>query len=335
MAQVGFAYDGLNDPAARSVSVSVFADRPHMRGKLREDAAAAGLVVAGTGSIASLLEGASRPLGDIVILDCPRVEAAEIAALSQLDMRAARSGTHLIVSTSMDGLDAVFACLDQSGPQILVDPSRGERVIALGRALASFANLRLRELSEEDRLMLLRLTEQVDRIAERLEGLEGAPGVALRSLNQGSIRGDDTFRVEAPPTPFLGMEDFAEGPRAGMGRFPLPEGKYLRAIIRQRQLRNRFFDPGLFADPAWDILLDLTAAHVEQVRVSVTSLCIAAAVPPTTALRWIAQMTQAGLLQRQEDEADRRRAFITLSEKALNAMARYFAQLEHDRARTG
>ena len=50
----------------------------------------------------------------------------------------------------------------------------------------------------------------------------------------------------------------------------------------QRQLRARFFDGELFADPTWDMLLDLTAARVEHTRVSVTSLCIASGVPPTT-----------------------------------------------------
>ena len=58
-------------------------------------------------------------------------------------------------------------------PQILVDPGRAERVIALGRVLAQFPNLQLRELYEEDRLMLLRITEQVGQIAQRLERLGG------------------------------------------------------------------------------------------------------------------------------------------------------------------
>ena len=88
-----------------------------------------------------------------------------------------------------------------------------------------------------------------------------------------------------------------------------------------------FFDGELFGDPAWDMLLDLTAARAEHTRVSVTSLCIASGVPPTTALRWIGQMTDAGLLCRVEDETDRRRAFITLTDKAADAMARYFAEL--------
>jgi DNA-binding MarR family transcriptional regulator len=61
--------------------------------------------------------------------------------------------------------------------------------------------------------------------------------------------------------------------------------------------------------------------------VSVTSACIASCVPPTTALRWIAQLTEAGLLQRIEDDTDRRRAFIALTDRAADAMARYFAEL--------
>jgi DNA-binding MarR family transcriptional regulator len=101
----------------------------------------------------------------------------------------------------------------------------------------------------------------------------------------------------------------------------------VRRIVRQRQLRARFFEGDLFSDPAWDMLLDLTAARAEHIRVSVTSLCIASAVPPTTALRWIGQMVEAGLFQRVEDDTDRRRAFIGLTDKAADAMARYFAEL--------
>ena len=97
-----------------------------------------------------------------------------------------------------------------------------------------------------------------------------------------------------------------------------------RAAIRKRQLRARFLEPSLFADPAWDILLDLTAARAEGRRVSVTSLCIASGVPPTTALRWISLMTDQGLLRREEDMVDRRRAYIGLTDDAVEAMAKYF-----------
>jgi DNA-binding MarR family transcriptional regulator len=98
-------------------------------------------------------------------------------------------------------------------------------------------------------------------------------------------------------------------------------------MIANRQARTRFFDPELFGDPAWDMLLDLAAAHGERAQVSVTSLCIAAGVPATTALRWLSQMVESGIFIRVPDPADKRRAFIALSDKAIGAMAGYFASL--------
>ena len=225
-----------------------------------------------------------------------------------------------MVSTSLAALDDVFGCLDQSNPQILVEPSRAERVLALGRVLGRISGARVRELGEEDRLMLLRLTEQVSQIAQKLD-----------SLGQPARPADGAVRLESPRPQFAGAADGVESLRAA--RPSLPDPRLVRRIIRQRQLRARFFDGDFFADPAWDILLDLTAARAEDARVSVTSLCIASGVPPTTALRWIAQMVEAGLLERIEDEADRRRSFIALTEKAADAMARYFAELGSAAAR--
>ena len=93
------------------------------------------------------------------------------------------------------------------------------------------------------------------------------------------------------------------------------------------------FITAVYTRTAWDMLLDLTAARAEHSRVSVTSLCIASGVPPTTAMRWIGQMVEAGLFERVEDDSDRRRAFIALTEKAADAMARYFAELGRSAAR--
>ncbi|NOU02902.1 MAG: winged helix DNA-binding protein [Novosphingobium sp.] len=322
MAQANFAYTtAANDGAGLPLALSVFADRAHLLGQLRDDAEAAGFRIAESGEVAGLLEGEVRALGEVVLLDCPAPDGAELAALARLDLRAAHSGTHLIVSTTVGALDAVFGCLDQSNPQILVEPSRAERVIALGRVLARIPNPRVRDLSEEDRLVLLRLTEQVGQIAQRLELLESP----LRTLEAGD--GESAFRFESPKPGFAAADGDSGDRLVRATRPALPDPRLVRRVIRQRQLRARFFDGDLFADPAWDMLLDLTAARAEHTRVSVTSLCIASGVPPTTALRWIGQMIDAGLLQRVEDEADRRRAFITLTDKAADAMARFFAEL--------
>ena len=102
------------------------------------------------------------------------------------------------------------------------------------------------------------------------------------------------------------------------------DANVVRALIRYRRLREQFFAKDLFADPAWDMLLDLMAARLERSRVAVSSLCIAAAVPATTALRWIRTLTEHGLLVRCADPEDGRRIFIDLSDVASDALTAYF-----------
>jgi predicted transcriptional regulator len=101
----------------------------------------------------------------------------------------------------------------------------------------------------------------------------------------------------------------------------------VRGIIKMRRLRDQFFDPELFADPAWDMMLDLLAARAEHSRVSVSSLCIAAAVPATTALRWIKTLTDQGIFIRVADPTDGRRVFIELSDKALTGLTKFMREL--------
>jgi hypothetical protein len=76
----------------------------------------------------------------------------------------------------------------------------------------------------------------------------------------------------------------------------------VRSVLRARRLRARFFSEEMFADPAWDMLLDLLQAEIAQLRVPVSSLCIAAAVPATTALRWLKTMVSKGLFVRRVEQ---------------------------------
>lgn len=318
MAESDLTY-ALSDEAALPLAVSIFIERPHVREQVRADVAAAELTVRDCEPLSALVDGPPRPLGEVILVDCPRVDAGALAALSRLDARAAHAGAHLIVSTSVAALEDVFACCDQSAPQILVDPSRAERVLALGRITARAPALRLRELSGADRMTLLRLTEQVGEIAQRLDRFGD---------QQPAIRGDDkALRLESPTLAWSVAEN-STPERQRTLRPPLPHPRLVRRIIRQRQLRARYFDGELFVDPAWNMLLDLTAARAEHMRVSVTSLCIASGVPPTTALRWIGQLAEAGLVERIQDETDRRRVFIGLTDRAADAIARYFAEIE-------
>ena len=81
-------------------------------------------------------------------------------------------------------------------------------------------------------------------------------------------------------------------------------------ITRARRLRDEIFGGLTFFDPSWDMLLDLFVQQAQGRAVSVSSLCLASAAPPTTALRHIASLEQAGWITRRNDPEDGRRTLL-------------------------
>lgn len=98
----------------------------------------------------------------------------------------------------------------------------------------------------------------------------------------------------------------------------------VRKILAARKRRAALFSDELFSDPAWDILLELYALHLEQQRTSVSSVCVTASVPASTALRWIAKLEGGGLVVRTEDPLDARRSWIALTSEGVERMNTYF-----------
>ena len=123
----------------------------------------------------------------------------------------------------------------------------------------------------------------------------------------------------------LGSGDAA--PPAASAAAPRSLATQAKARYAARRHRDRAFGahPNLFADPAWDIMLDLCAAQHDGRAVSVSSACIAASVAPTTALRWIATLEGRGLVERTADDRDGRRHFLKLSIEGLRLVEQALA----------
>lgn len=102
---------------------------------------------------------------------------------------------------------------------------------------------------------------------------------------------------------------------------------FVRKVIAARAARRQYFTADLFADPAWDILLELYALECEQHRTSVSKLCMAAAVPATTALRWIDKLHAEGLIMRSADPLDARRVWVSTSATGFSSMKAYLQDL--------
>ncbi|MBB3472655.1 winged helix DNA-binding protein [Sphingomonas sp. BK345] len=223
--------------------------------------------------------------------------------VAAVDSLAAARGWRVIVAFSLAQIDPVVAALgEEAGAvQLLCEPDRAEWIGALAVA-AHLGGGGVRS-PERDSERLARLSAEVARIA-----------ALLAQLSDGDVGLD---RAEEPRLAFHAAPAAAVTVTAAQ----------LRAVLRARRLRDRFLGKGLCEDPAWDMLLDLYASRLEGRRVSVSSLCIAAAVAPTTALRWITRLTERRLLARTPDPGDRRRVFIGLTDEAVRALQAYLGAL--------
>ncbi len=243
----------------------------------------------------------------------PKLDSETEKVLISAARQSARHATPLIVSTPLSLLDVVDA--RSSGPytSVLCEPDQAEQIAAIALGGSGSGDWLSDISTEMDSQRLRRLADEVSRIARALSNLSG--GTRPEGGYAAGALADVQLGFTAQPV-------FVDQPSA----HPAPEE--IRRILRLRRLRDQYFDPSLFADPAWDMLLDLLAARLEHAQVAVSSLCIAAAVPPTTALRWIKAMTDHGLFERCADPEDGRRIFIRLSDRAMQGMGRYFEAMK-------
>ena len=244
----------------------------------------------------------------VLVIEAIGADAATLdVELPRIAAYLARAAVPAVVSFDAAQLDIVALHLLDVQAVMLCAPDSAQRVVAL-RAASAVQAPRLHDSwrEEGDRERLERLDQQVAQIADLLADLTRRDAGVPRTIA-------DRRR------------SYVGEPAVGHG--PAITAQEVRRLIHLRNLRGKFFGQfigeGLLEDPAWDMLLDLFAAELEGTRVSVSSLCIAAGVAPTTALRWIAKMTEMELFIRHPDPMDRRRAFMALSPRASEAMRGY------------
>jgi len=284
-------FEFSNDP-----SVLVFADGEAAAGRALRSAELAGCRVSDSVTIEGAAERLERQAAlDVAFVEIEQDHGRDLDTLLDALEVAAREGRHSsIISAPASLIDPIAARTPHFRIVHLCGSDELERVAALA-GISARQRPRLHDVGKEQEVpRLLQLSEEVGRIA----------GI-LASLSSREVPG-------AKP----GRPDSEESGGVDAGT--------VRAVIRARRLRDQFLGTELFADPAWDMLLDLYAARLERQRVAVSSLCIAAAVPATTALRWIKTLTDLGLVVRAADPQDGRRVYIELSARAAAGMEAYF-----------
>lgn len=256
------------------------------------------------------------PALDMLLLQCPEPWPGLADLLARLDDDVQNRGSSLIVHCTHATIDLAYAICRAPATRFLCDGDWGDLVGQLIQARQAGECAALVRESDPEKEQLRRLSEDVGRLTRTIEALVSArAGVAgAARAQQMSDRSSDYIGMPADPA------DQGPGPSSLHGL----RAAQVREMLRARRMRTDFLPGDLFADPAWDMLLDLLAARLEGDRVSVSSLCIAAAVPPTTALRWIRTLSEQGLVERHADPLDGRRIFIQLADHTAEALGRWF-----------
>lgn len=96
-----------------------------------------------------------------------------------------------------------------------------------------------------------------------------------------------------------------------------------REELRMRRLREKMLPAHLFADPAWDILIDLFVTQHAGQPAYMSAISMGAPVPLTTALRWLSKLEASGLIERSGDPSDGRRVHVALTSAAEQAITQW------------
>jgi len=345
----GMNFEGPSGP------VLLFADDPKVCDQYREIIACAGLRVENGQPISEADNIMARQLNaSAVVAHIDNIKQASCQAMIRMEAYCAVHSLPLLLVFDLTLLDIILEHVSYHGVEhIIIDEQARQRtdlpaeiIVSLPRSIQQSNAHVFSNRDEIDVVDLKKISADVERIAR-----------ALNDLSKPELQGHDRGFVASPfiedemnssvadaPVSFKSEsqgELKAYGFAGDSSNETIPNhlaeaqgpvsATEVRDLIKARRLRDQYFDAELFADPAWDMLLDLMAARLESVNVSVSSLCIAAGVPPTTALRWIKTMTEEKIFVRQADEKDGRRIFITLSDEATAGMIGFFSMIRRSK----
>ncbi len=105
-----------------------------------------------------------------------------------------------------------------------------------------------------------------------------------------------------------------------------PTAAQVRRYIAARRKRDQHAS-GLFADPAWDMLLHLFAASLEGTEVTVREASLVAICPPKTGVRYLGLMADAGLVNRKDHYHQSRAKIIEITSEGQDLVLTFLTHM--------
>ena len=73
-----------------------------------------------------------------------------------------------------------------------------------------------------------------------------------------------------------------------------PSATIAAAMLEFRRTRLRILPSELFAEPAWDLLLELFIADAEGRRMTARQVCVRSGIAPSVMSHWLRHLSQSG-----------------------------------------
>ena len=254
---------------------------------------------------------------DVLVVDDDREAVEELVEyLSKANLRC---------KPAADGWAALQVLADGYRPQVVVTDLRmpelsgmefAERLSRLGDDERPEIIFVSGNAGFEDAVQAIRLGAR-DMLTKPIDGPR-----LVRAVKSAQLARQSRLRTGAGPAP--AGPPMSKAKAAEEADPVLRKRSALRELKTMRRLRSEYFPAELFADPCWEMLLDLYDASLTGAEVTVTSLGAASGVPPTTALRRMETLQDHDVIVRLEDKADKRRTIIKLSDAGMRAVEDFF-----------
>lgn len=112
---------------------------------------------------------------------------------------------------------------------------------------------------------------------------------------------------------------------------PDASGVSLRAVAErlysERRRRSEYFPPGLFGEPAWDLLLALFIAHEDGRELDLADAYRAAEVEPGAGPALLRRLEEDGLVARSRRQGDEVHQRVRLTERAVERLGDYLTDI--------
>jgi hypothetical protein len=168
-----------------------------------------------------------------------------------------------------------------------------------------------------------KLAQAFNRAARRNGSVKLSSGLSMR---RGGVS-DQPRPAERVDRIALVARRLMEDAERGAARHDADMAEFARRTLTGHRERDRYFDPMVFSNPAWDILLAMYVASAEGRVQNVLDCCAAAPVAQRVTLRWLAYLKQEEMVIETPDPAQPRRTVMCLSDQARATINAYLASL--------